>query len=174
MPVIQVSPEVRDFDLEAWRLELKDLEDNEEGIPHPDTHSHNTTYTISGFTYARSIEIINGFTVEFEDGQYAVSARGANANVLDVKIQNQVSYNSQNSGGLLVTGESGLTSEEAANLALILKFLRNKRTQDPADGTVIVYDDDSITELLTSTAYEDVAGTQPYRGDGVDRVDRLE
>jgi len=138
------------------------------------TSSTNTqTVTLSGVTYARFIEIINGFTVEFEDGTYGVIGQGANTNLLDVKTDNQVSYLGNNSAGLIVTTASGLTPEEAADLNLMLKLLRNRRQQDPSNGAVTVFDDDSTTPLLVGVAYEDVAGTQTYQGNGADRIDRL-
>lgn len=174
MPIVQASPEVRELDLDQFRLDLRSLESTEAGIPFPDTHRHNTEYTISGFTYARSVEIINGYTVEFEDGTYGVTATGANANVLDVKVANSVSYNSQNSGGLLVTAESGLTPTESATLELILKLFRNRRETDPVTGQQRVYDDDSLTVLVEGDLFEDIAGTTPYQGDGADRADRMD
>jgi len=173
MPIVQASPERRTLDLGQFRLDLKSLEASENGMPSPDTHIHNTEVTLSGVTYARFIEIINGFTVEFEDGQYGVIGQGANSNLLDVKTDNQVSYLGNNSAGLVVTAASGLTPEEAADLNLMLKLLRNRRQQDPSDGTVTVFDDDSTTPLLVGVAYEDVAGTQTYQGNGADRIDRL-
>jgi hypothetical protein len=33
----------------------------------PSTHIHNTAVTLSGVTYARTVEIINGYTIDFED-----------------------------------------------------------------------------------------------------------
>jgi hypothetical protein len=188
MPVVQVSPEVRQLDLDAFRLTLRQLESTDLGVPFPDTHRHNTEYTISGFTYARAVEIINGYTVEFEDGFYGVAATGANANVLDVKVANSVSFNSQNSGGLIVTADSGLTPGESATLSnietivqaiqsvidFVVKLLRNRRETNPSTGVQTIYDDDSITPLVSGDLFEDVAGTQPYQGQGADRADRME
>jgi hypothetical protein len=99
--LIQASPEVRELDVNWFRLQLKDLEDDEEGIPHPDTHRHFTEVTLAGLTYARIIEIINGYTVEFEDGQYTVNCTGANHNLSDVKVANQVSLIVNNAAGLI-------------------------------------------------------------------------
>jgi len=100
--LVQTSPiEIRELNLNAFRLDLKDLEDDEEGMPFPDTHKHNTEVTVGGLTLARVIEIINGYTVTFEDGQYAVNLVGANSNVGDVINVNQVSVRSQNSAGLI-------------------------------------------------------------------------
>jgi hypothetical protein len=95
---------VYQLDLNTFRLALKDLEDNEDGIPFPRTHNHNTEVTLSGVVYARVIEIINGYTITFEDGQYAVNLVGANSNIPDVINLNQVSIRSFNSAGLVNTG----------------------------------------------------------------------
>ena len=71
-------------------------------MPFPDTHTHNTEVELGGLTYARIVEIINGYTVEFEDGQYTVNCVGANHNVADVKIPNQVSIVVNNAAGLII------------------------------------------------------------------------
>ncbi len=99
---VQDNPTViRKLNLNVFRLALKDLEDGEDGMPHPDTHKHNTEVTLGGLTYARVIEIINGYTVTFGDGQYAVNLYGANSNVADVTNVNQVSVRAFNSAGLI-------------------------------------------------------------------------
>jgi hypothetical protein len=101
MALIQSIPtEIRELNLNAFRLALKDLEDDEEGMPYPKTHNHNTETPLGGITYARVIEIINGYTVTFEDGQYSVNLIGANSNVGDKTNVNQVSVRSNNSAGL--------------------------------------------------------------------------
>lgn len=94
-------PEIRSINLETFRETLKNLEASEEGQVFDDTHFHVTEKTLQGDTYARMIEFINGYTVEFEDGQYTVRPYGANSNISDVKVQNQVSIDTRNSGGLI-------------------------------------------------------------------------
>jgi len=89
------------LDLDVFRLALKDLEDDEDGMPWPRTHNHNTEVTLAGITFARSIEIIQPYKVQFEDGVYGVNLVGANSNVPDVLIRNSVSVNTQNSAGLV-------------------------------------------------------------------------
>lgn len=91
--------------------EWKALEDNEVGMMFPDTHQHNTQVTLSGITFARTMEIINGYTVTFEDGQYVLNLYGANHNILDVANANQVSLRANLSGGLIVAG-SGVTEQD--------------------------------------------------------------
>jgi hypothetical protein len=101
MTLVQSSPfEIRRLDVNAFRLELKDLEDDEEGMPYLRTHNHNTEVTVGGVTLARVVELINGYTVTFEDGTYAVELSGANNNIADVVNLNSVQVRSANSAGL--------------------------------------------------------------------------
>lgn len=101
LTLVQSTPiEVRELNLNWFRMQLKDLEDSEIGEVFSDTHRHNTEVTIAGLTLARVIEIINGYTVTFEDGQYAVNLTGANSNVGDMVNVNQVSVRSFNSAGM--------------------------------------------------------------------------
>lgn len=113
--LVQSSPsEVRQLDLDVFRLALKDLEDSDNGIVFPTTHNHNTTVTVGGVTLARVIEIINGYTVTFEDGQYAINLTGANSNVGDVVNLNQVSVRVVNSAGLVAGGDGIPTASQNA------------------------------------------------------------
>lgn len=89
-----------ELNIDNFRLILKNLEDDELGMPFLRTHNHNTEVAIAGVTLARVVELINGYTVTFEDGQYAVNLVGANSNVADVTNVNQVSVRPQNSAGL--------------------------------------------------------------------------
>jgi hypothetical protein len=120
------------------RRALKDLEDDEAGMPFLDTHRHNTEITISGVTYARTVEIINGYTVTLEDGQYRVRTVGANHNIADVLNLNQVSLLVQNSAGLIATGISGLTPSESGQLDEVHQVMG----LDPANP--VVHDDAQI------------------------------
>ena len=113
MTILQASPEIRELDVDTFRLMLKDLEAAVEGMMWPDTHQHTTETQLSGFTYARFVKILAPYSVEFEDGQYVVATPGANHNIADVKVQNQVGIVTQNSGGLLVTA----AVESAADIA---------------------------------------------------------
>lgn len=104
-----------ELDVDAFRLTLKEIEEEAEGIIFPNTHSHNTQVTLSGVTYARTFEIINGYTIEFENGQYTVKCVGANHNIADVKVVNSVSLIIGNSAGLIsvnTAGGSGATPAE--------------------------------------------------------------
>lgn len=96
-----VETGIYELDVDAFRLELKSIEASEDGVSHLDAHRHNTETTLAGMTLARVIEIINGYTVTFEDGQYAVNLVGANNNIADVVNVNQVSVRSFNSAGMV-------------------------------------------------------------------------
>lgn len=122
LTLIQASPEIRGLDLNAFRLELKDLEDSDAGMPFTKTHNHNTEVSLSGIVYARIITVLPPYTVEFEDGQYTVSCTGANHNLADVKVVNQVS--------LLINNAAGLIS----NSAIEHSSFRNKVTIDVVGG----------------------------------------
>lgn len=103
---VQSSPtEIRQLDLNEFRLTLRALEDDDGGMPFERTHQHNTTVTVGGVTLARVVEIINDYTVTFEDGQYAVNLVNANSNVGDRVNVNQVSVRSANSAGLVNLNE---------------------------------------------------------------------
>jgi len=143
MTLIQTDPfEVRELNLDWFRLQLKNLEDSEAGILYPDTHRHNTEIEVGGVLLAPVIEMINGYTITFEDGQYAVNLVGANSNVSDVVNLNQVSIRASNSAGL--TSDPGLgffsqTVEPGIN------FLQSQKLQlaalagllSGADGTTV-------------------------------------
>ena len=101
MLLVQATPvEIRQLNLDTFRIELKDIEDSTLGMTQLDTHQHNTSVTVGGVVLSRVVELINGYTVTFEDGQYAVNLVGANSNVGDVVNVNQVSVRSSNSAGL--------------------------------------------------------------------------
>ncbi len=97
------------LDINTFRLALKDIEDSEEGITFLATHNHNQPVNVGGFTLARVVEIINGYTVTFQDvgSPYVVELYGANSNILDVTNLNQVSVRAQNSAGLIEVSTSG-------------------------------------------------------------------
>ena len=99
------------LDLDTFRQALNDLQDNEQGITYDTTHIHTAPTTLGGVTFARVVEIINGYTVTFEDGQYAVNLIGGNSNVGDVINLNQVSVRSNNSAGLVDLNEILLALE---------------------------------------------------------------
>ena len=109
-------PEIYEFDTAAFYALLKGREADAEGICFPDLHRHNPPVTVGGLTLGRVLEIIDGATILFEDGQYRVILQNTNNNLLDVAVVNQVGIATTNSIGLQLveTGTSGLTPQESA------------------------------------------------------------
>ncbi len=118
-----------ELDVDQFRLDLRGLEADETGICFATTHNHNTALTLSGTTYARSVEVLSPYTINFEDtgSPWTVVCTGANHNVGDVKTVDHVSLIIGNSAGLIqVTSGSGLSTEEHNQLFKALtvgKFL---------------------------------------------------
>jgi hypothetical protein len=116
LTLVQASPEIRELDLDTFRLNLKAYEAAEYGIYLYKTHNHNTQVTLGNLTFARVIEILPPYTVTFEDGQYAVNLVNANSNVSDRTNVNQVSVRSANSAGL-VAATSTVTVDDVNAIA---------------------------------------------------------
>lgn len=101
MILIQSTPvEIYQLNLQSLHEILRDLEDSPEGMVFDTTHKYNDVVPVGGVTLARVMQIINGYSVTFEDGQYRVNLSGANTNLADVTNVNQVSVSSSNSAGL--------------------------------------------------------------------------
>lgn len=101
MVQIQTTPvEIYQMNMDALHLVLRNLEDDEVGMAFETTHSYSDPVSVGGVILARVVEIINGYTVTFQDGQYRVNLSGANTNLADVTNVNQVSVASSNSAGL--------------------------------------------------------------------------
>jgi hypothetical protein len=117
MALIQSTPtEIRELNLNTFRLNLRAYEAAEYGIYLYKTHNHNTEVTLGSLTFARVIEILSPYTVTFEDGQYAVNLVNANSNVSEKTNVNQVSVRSSNSAGL-VAATSTVTTEDINAIA---------------------------------------------------------
>jgi len=131
---------IYELDCDQFRLDLRALEDDEEGIVFLPTHTHNAEVTVAGTVLSRSIIIINGYTITFEDGQYAVNMVGANTNFAEVTNVNQVSIRAFNTAGLITL-----------NLSYLTAYFTNKLIIDKSTNDWILYDTDGISELARWT-----------------------
>lgn len=129
MILVSSSPEIRQFELYDFRKQLKALEDNAIGISYVDTHRHSAPVSVGGVVLARVIELINNYRVVFENGDYRVNAVGANSNVADVLIRNQVQLVTANSVGLADVGGEGLSGGALSedDRALLMQVSQNQR-----------------------------------------------
>ena len=101
MLLVQSVPvEIRQLDLTSFRYALHDIQDSEAGMVYPTIHTHNSSVTVAGVTLAQVVEIVNNYTITFEDGLYNVNIVGGNSNVADRVNKNQVGVNTANSAGL--------------------------------------------------------------------------
>ena len=183
VPQLYLAPKggsVYELDVDVFRKDLKSIEDSEVGMIFPDTHRHNAEVAIGGVTYARTVEVINGYTVTFEDGQYIINLVGANNNLLDVANLNQVSIRPSNAAGLIVSG-SGVTQQDKEDIAvevwthtdgLKLSDLHDlelgRWKVDKTTKQMTLYKADGQTPLITFDL-KDAAG-QPSSQDVYERV----
>lgn len=75
------------MDTDAFRLEVNSLLASEPYIWMDDAYQHNTEVTVAGTTYARTLEFINGYSIQFEftGSAYSVRLEGSNNNIFDVE-----------------------------------------------------------------------------------------
>lgn len=105
-----------------FRQAINAIMASEDGIVFQPPITHNTEVTVAGTTFARTIEVINGYSVTFTpDSQWTVRLAGSNNNIFDVQNgilnQNQVQVIAQNSAGLqTVTTGSGLSAAQDTKL----------------------------------------------------------
>jgi hypothetical protein len=138
-------------------------------------HDNPTAVDISGYTFA---------AVANADGYYHLTLQAAISDTighmavvinddtlcLPVKeefiVLTQAAYDDR-------YGAAAPALATAAIQAIAEKLLKNKTITDPVTGIITVYDDDDSTPLFTANIFENVAGTQPYQGQGIDRRNRL-
>jgi hypothetical protein len=160
--LVSASPDVRSLDLTTLWENIIAIEESSEAISFDTIVRNVAPFTVAGVTLARVVEIINGYKIEFEDGQYAVNILGGNSNISDVIVRNQVSVNTGNSAGLVqVSSGSGLSTEQATMLEEIYVLMgldpgRPLTTHQtyrrvPADGSTIDQAIDQDNGVVTVT-----------------------
>lgn len=104
------------LDINQLRLDIAALQDDEDGVAWPDVFNHNTEVTLSGVTYSRIVQFLAPYTFDFEDTglPYTVTCVGANHNLADRKVVDNVSLIVGNSAGLISVATSGYAPEDVA------------------------------------------------------------
>lgn len=139
MVLIQSIPSIiYEMDLDVFRLALGELLANGNGMAFPDTHIHTPPTSIGSIALARVVELINGYTVTYEDdgtitGQYRVQIVNGNSNLEENINVNQVSVSTSNSAGLI--SSSNPTAEEIAD-AIWNKQVDDNKTDGTFGGSV--------------------------------------
>ncbi|MCK5610501.1 hypothetical protein KAR91_51990 [Candidatus Pacearchaeota archaeon] len=100
-----ISGTLYELDTEVFRNELHTIQASEEGMVYDDMFYRNAPYAVAGITYAQSIQIINGYSITFENGAYSVRLIGSNNDIFDIEAgilnQNTVQVIPNNSAGLV-------------------------------------------------------------------------
>lgn len=73
-----------------------------------------------------------------------------------------------NISGAIKNNDTGLD-----NLDFLRKVLTNRRETNPTTGMLDIYNDADTAVEFSIPIYEDVGATQPYRGLGIDRQDKI-
>ncbi len=171
-------------DTNALKYEIQQLMDNEAYAWMEDPINHNSTVTVAGTTYARTLEIINGYSIVFSpDDQWSVRLDGSNNNFFDIESgvlnQNQVQVIPTNSAGLqdlstmLASAYQGQVVIDTANgqagtstpIGTFFKPVNNMAdaltiASENGIKDLIIANDITITEDLTG-GYN-LVGTSPY------------
>lgn len=90
------------------------------------------------------------------------------ANLIDTVVANAIAT------GTTASISTNVPLTDSEKIDLILDILSNKQTLSETTGLYTLYADDGTTVLKTAAAWEDVAGTIPYRGRGLARLDELQ
>lgn len=163
------DPDFFDLDIDTFRIALRELEATVAGRPWPQTHYHTTEVAVGGIVLARVMEVLDPYSITFEDGQYGVNLVGANSNIGGRVNLNQVSVRSFNSAGLTAPAvpptveeiTAGVWSEPepadskdgslGAALSLVRKFRTNRlELVDGASNNWNLYDDDDSLLMTLS------------------------
>jgi len=152
------------FDTDYFYDQIRALEASLEGLPFQRVMDHNPTYTVAGTEYARKVEVINNYTVEFEEtsAPWSVQLEGSNNNLWDigggVLVQNWVQVIPTNAAGLIV-GSGGsaptvseITADIDANSTQLAAI--KERTDNLPDAPADVSDIPTAEENADATWYK--------------------
>lgn len=167
-----VTGTLYELDTESvFRQAVIALLSSEEGMAFDDAILHNTEVTVAGTTYARFIEIINGYSITFTpDAQWTVRFTGSNNNIFDVENgilnQNQVQVIPANSAGL-----QSFPQQELNNIKYLIETLRPHHT---GLGSVWYWNpdtgNDSQSGESAEKAFKTFAAAHAAAGDGTHDV----
>lgn len=153
-----VSGTLYEMDTQTYlRAGINTIMASEEGIVFEDALDHNVDYTVAGVNYARKIEMINGYSIQFTpDAQWSVRLVGSNNNLFDIENgilqQNQVQVIPSNSAGLVIvsTGTDIVVSALVAQkIDELFRWLGLKKgtTVRHTPGSIVVEEGESPNEI---------------------------
>lgn len=164
-----ISGTLYELDTETFRTEMNSLMDDEDHIWMDDYAVRNAPVTVAGTTFAQTIEITNGWSIEFENLSYAVRLASSNNNLFDVDggiliTSPLVNVIAQNSAGLISSPE----------ITVIRKLIQNKQIVNNTSDKMEIYGDDGTTIEYEGDIWND-DGVTPWDGTSpIIRRDRLD
>lgn len=165
-----ISGALYELDTDQFRKDVNDILAAENGIWMADAYTHNSEVTVAGTTFARTIEIINSYSITFEDLVYSVRLAGSNNNIFDVEnsILNpsgNVTVIAQNSAGLI----------SSPDITVIRKLVQNRNQVNPSTNKMEVYNDAGSAIEHEGDIFKDTGGATPWDGTGdIIRRDKLD
>lgn len=159
-----VSGTLYSLDTEGvFRAQVNALSSSEAGLPFLRPIDHQTQYSVFGATYARKVEVINGYSVTFlPDTDWSVLLQGSNNNLADIDNgilnKNSVLPIPNNTAGLIVfeSGVSGLTPQESAMMLHMRNMLDADHFYNYNTGMVHWFFRGTTTDIIPPKA---VVGT---------------
>lgn len=125
-----------------------------------------TTATSPGYALFNSTGGVVGSTRVTAGIGTIIPGQAYSADIDLASSHHTIAWDSTGSGARVYALEN-LTSYRNAAL------LSNRTETNSSAGTCVVYQEDDATIFQQSTAYEDYAGTTLYRGNGIERRNRL-
>ena len=117
MALVQASPEIRELDIDALRLELLALEVLEANRWAPKTHNHTQTETLVGTTYQRKVKFLPPYFFTLTGSGYSVNLVNGDSNFSAQAPGVNVRINTANSAGsTVVLSSPGITAQDKTEI----------------------------------------------------------
>ena len=164
-----ISGTLYELDTNAFRLAVKKLLGEQRHIWMDVAVAHNGEVTVAGTTFARSVELINGYSITFENLSYSVRLAGSNNNLFDIDgaILNPsalVTVVAQNAAGLI----------SSPDITVIRKLIQNEQYTNPTTNKMEVQNNASDAIEFQGDVWKD-DGVTPWDGTGpIVRRDKLD
>ena len=91
LTLVSASPEIYELDVNDFWLEIHDIQDDFVAVGQDQIMTANAPTSFA----PRGVDVVNGYSIEFEDGQYTVQLKSANSTIQNNAVQNQVSIRDQ-------------------------------------------------------------------------------
>ena len=156
-----VSGTLYELDTNQFRKDVMALLASESYMWMPDAFQHNSEVVVAGTTFARTLEFINNYSVQFENtgAAYTVRLIGSNNNIFDVENgiltpTPLVTVISGNSAGLVNGDISGQLVEGTLTMQQAMKVVLAAtagKLSGAGTGTVTIRDTNDTLDRIVAT-----------------------